>query len=121
MMRLVLAILNLLGYPGVGTYLAGHQRAGVIQILLHTVGFILSVGGMVVIARQAWPHCDNLVTISDWLAGNLPALALPLGVASLGMIIFLVNWLWSATTTKPVGANAKSQNPNPKETTNAKF
>jgi len=107
MMRFVLALLNLLGFPGVGTYLAGHKRTGIIQIIIHIIGMGLSVGGFCFIIPSMMPAFKNPDTLSDYIINggmvrDLPTIGIPLLIAALGAVIFLVNWFWSATTTKPL-------------------
>ena len=105
MMRFVLALLNLLGFPGIGTYLAGHKRSGIVQIILHLIGTGLTLGGFAVISPVFLPIFSSTDAFRDCVENGLPGgfepIIVPLSIALCGAVIFLCNWLWSATTTKP--------------------
>ena len=105
MIRLVLALLNLLGFPGIGTLLAGHKKSGLIQLCLGVIGFALTVLPLYPILKVASPYLSDPVQLNAQLQnGTLitPARLLGLTLVSLGgMFLFFCNWLWSSTTTKP--------------------
>jgi hypothetical protein len=118
MMRFVLAVLNLLGFPGIGTWLAGHKRTGIIQLLLHVIGMGLTLGGFCCVAPIFLPYFKSAEGFRDYLENGLPGgfgpVLLPLTISFIGVIIFLSNWLWSATTTKPAN-EGKTPPPLPRE------
>jgi hypothetical protein len=106
MMRFVLAVLNLLGFPGLGTWLAGRKRTGITQITIHLIGTGLSLGGFCMITWVLLPTFKSRDAFLDYLQNGPPGpVLLPLTITLIGIAIFLSNWLWSAATTKPVNDN----------------
>jgi len=111
-MRIVLALLNLLGFPGVGTLLAGHKRAGLAQLALGLSGFALTLMPFIYLAGKIHLPPSELLSDPSAVARSLleqsqqalsaPALLPPLSLSLLGILLFFVNWLWSATTTGKV-------------------
>ena len=105
MIRLILALLNLLGFPGIGTLLAGHKKTGVIQLLLGTLGFALTVLPFFPLLKILIPRfCDSGNLLQEMQNGTLlppDQLLGMLGYAFLGMFLFFCNWLWSSFTTQP--------------------
>ncbi|MDR1192387.1 MAG: hypothetical protein LBK60_12120 [Verrucomicrobiales bacterium] len=102
MMRFVLAVLNLLGWPGLGSWLAGHKRAGLIQAILHLLATLLTVAGFCQTIHRLLPWLNPSAPLLRQFEGiPLRPLLIPLTVTCAGLIIFAANWLWSATTTKP--------------------
>jgi hypothetical protein len=118
MTRLVLALLNLLGCPGLGTFLAGRRRAGLIQICLHFTGTALTIGGFCLALPVMWPVVNDTAALREFLQYGLPAgsgpVWPPLLVGLIGSAIFFANWLWSATTTQPA-ASGKTPPPLPSD------
>ena len=105
MIRLILALLNLLGFPGIGTLLAGHKKTGIIQLLLGMSGFVLTVLPFLPLLKILVPRfADSGNLLQEIQNGTLlppEQILTMLGYSILGMLLFFCNWLWSSFTTKP--------------------
>lgn len=80
----ILAGLNLLVLPGLGTLLTGRRIAGLLQIALGVAGFLLSV---------RW--FSQLMTIAMTTDGFPDLESIPFRSIIAGSIIILASWLWS--------------------------
>jgi len=79
-------IANALVLPGLGSFMGGHRVAGVLQVLLATVGFALTV-----VWLWSW--------VSLYLQSGLPEGLGPRGREGLlGIGLFTASWLWSVAS-----------------------
>jgi hypothetical protein len=104
MKRALLALVNLLTVPGLGTWAAGRKKQAMIQ-------GALSVFGSVVTGWPIWSFFRYLrkqgLTVEEFQrrvqSGDVPVEWEPiltvLSISLLGILIFASNWLWSAFTT----------------------
>ena len=105
LLRWTLALLNALGVVGVGTYLAGQRKIGVIQMILSLASFFLTIIPLFMFYRSTVLDGEGLFS---WYIGIFkgdrwaPESFFWLGWACLGSLFFLANWLWGWTTTRPV-------------------
>lgn len=113
-LRWVLALLNALGVVGVGTWLAGHRKTGIIQMVISVTAFSLTIVPLFFFYRATAQEGEGLLI---WYLALLKGEAwnsdglIWLGWSVLGMLLFAVNWLWGWTTTRP---DRKSPPPLPK-------
>lgn len=112
-LRWILALLNALGVVGVGTFLAGHRKTGITQIIISASAFALTVIPLFMFYRSTARDGEGilkwylaLLGMERWDDGGL----FWLGWACLGMVLFGLNWLWGWTTTRP---NAQAPPPLP--------
>jgi len=112
-LRWVLALLNALGVVGVGTFLAGHRKTGITQMVISISSFSLTIIPMFLFYRETSGAGEGmlqwylaLLRGERWESGGLFWLAL----ACFGVLLFGLNWLWGWTTTRP---NAKAPPPLP--------
>ncbi len=106
LVRMIFALLNLLGVAGVGTYLSGRKRIGVIQIILSLSFFSLTLLPMLYLISLI-KKMEGIGYLT-WQIGvyqgeyQMRAEYFPPFLIALGaMVLFFINMLWSLTTTKP--------------------
>ncbi|MGF1678412.1 MAG: hypothetical protein ACFCUX_04365 [Candidatus Methylacidiphilales bacterium] len=105
--RLLFALLNMMGVAGVGTCLAGRIKTGVIQIILSLGFFGLTLIGLFRFYYLTKDDTDG--SMLNWYISMLrgdytldgDSLAC-LGLMVLAIGCFGLNLLWSLTTTRPV-------------------
>jgi 4a-hydroxytetrahydrobiopterin dehydratase len=87
--RIISCVLfNLLGTPGLGSVMARRWFAGIGQIILSLVGFVL---------MMVWFY--KLVIVQFYGQINGPVTPHPVGwIALLGAVLFALAWFWSAVT-----------------------
>jgi TRAP-type C4-dicarboxylate transport system permease small subunit len=106
MMRFVLALLNLFGFPGLGTYLAGYRRTGIIQACISLCCSLIAITSMAWVSPTVYAmYHDQEASqsrIADGDFSQLISLLAPVAIASVSLLVFACNWLWSSTTTKPL-------------------
>ncbi len=105
MIRLILALLNLLGFPGIGTLLAGHKRTGLIQLALAFIGGALTLLPILPIIHIVSPYLSDSNQLTEKLESgeliSLSTLVITLLLSLIGIFIFSGTWLWSSVTTAP--------------------
>lgn len=91
-------LLSNLVLPGLGTFIARRRVAGVLQLVVSQVGFILSLLWAILLVRQ-WIH-----------EGSLPAdITGHLWLGLLGVALFFLAWIWSlASSLEILHAGRKS-------------
>ena len=92
--------LNLLALPGLGSFLAGRRLTGVVQAALALTGLGLTLW-WVISFLAAWAR-----TLSFPQIGGLHLLR-----GLLGVLLFLVSWLWGLATGLVVLSRAKTGKP----------
>jgi len=105
LLRVVFAVLNTLGVVGVGTYLAGHRKTGVVQLGISLIALATTLIPFMVFLSRANPNDQNFITwYLDLLShkAEIPLEAWKWFLFSLaGVGLFLVNLFWSWCTTRP--------------------
>lgn len=105
-MQTLFALLNMLGVAGVGTYMSGRKRMGLIQIILSLSFFALTLIPFMYFCFLIKQHEDNLFTwyFHIFTGESLipPEYYPPFLLAAAGMLLFGCNLLWSLTTTSPL-------------------
>jgi len=96
----VLVGLNLLGLPGLGSFLAGRRITGVLQMLLSIIGFVCAVIWFI-----------GLITLYA-RSDDFPDLAtLPFRLLIAGGILFAIAWLWTLVTSLQILRDARTTKP----------
>lgn len=80
--------INQLATPGLGSWIAGHRLAGLGQMALASVGFLLVTAYMVRMVGDAWEAASQGLTLEPRPASEWQR----------PMILFGVAWLWSGIT-----------------------
>ncbi|MEM6886044.1 MAG: hypothetical protein AAF571_13535, partial [Verrucomicrobiota bacterium] len=107
LMRFVFGLMNMLGVAGVGTYMAGRKRMGIIQIILSLTSFCLTLFPMLYLFSliEKFEGVNFLVWQIGLYQGEYELRTeylKPFGISVAAVLLFLINLLWSLTTTKPV-------------------
>jgi hypothetical protein len=112
--RLNLALINQLGYPGVGTVLAG-KKIGYTQAALMTLGLAISLIYFYKILQELVPVLAQMNTLSQ---DELLALYKPHAwIGQTGFAVSLASWIWSLFSTIAIltqTSNLPHQPPCPK-------
>ncbi|MDP6082207.1 MAG: hypothetical protein QF663_01975 [Verrucomicrobiota bacterium] len=87
-----MAGINLLAWPGIGTFVGGHKVSGAIQALMALIGGILSLGLIVVLFNFALKIDSTRFDIEAFMAGN--GTYLIVGVTGFCLLAFA--WVWAA-------------------------
>ena len=91
-------VTNLLVLPGLGSVLAG-RKSGYVQIILAVAGFLVTLVALVKIV---------LVWVQDF---QFPADGHLIGVAFIGLAVFLLAWTWSLVTSLAVFKSREAKPP----------
>jgi TM2 domain-containing membrane protein YozV len=109
--RLLFAIVNAVGFPGVGTLLAGRTRTGWIQITLSFLLMVSSAVPLMALFIELYSrglYFERLVDIimlrDTWIFSQRELGLLTIAVSA--VLAYLANLLWSLTTTRPVHPTA---------------
>ncbi len=84
--------INLLAWPGIGTYMAGQKVTGTIQATLALVGGLLSLCLIAVLFRFAMKLVSTHFDSESFVQTN--GMLLGLGAGGLGMLSIV--WIWAA-------------------------
>jgi hypothetical protein len=118
MKRIVLALVNLITVPGIGTWAAGRKKLGLIQSGLSILGLLLTFWPIWSLYRYLEAHrlspeeFQRRVEMGDVPMEWQPIL-LVLSISLLGILIYGLNWLWSAFTTAPTDAPERTDDLTP--------
>jgi len=106
-LRILFAIVNAFGFPGVGTVLAGRTRAGWIQIALSAVLMVATLVPITAMMLEMFSrglNGDRLLDIlqlrDSWIFSKKEITLFLFGIAA--ALAYFGNLLWSLTTTKPL-------------------
>ncbi|MDZ4788695.1 MAG: hypothetical protein SH807_07135 [Blastochloris sp.] len=101
-MRFLFIILNLLGFPGLGTFLSGRHKTGLAQLALSGLGFALTLIGVSLYASTIFSSGRNYSELFqaayDQELMSLTDMFSFLAVSLLGLTLFTVSWIWAACT-----------------------
>ena len=90
-------ILNQLGTPGLGTFLAGYRWLGACQLLLASAGFVLVVVWCIRVILTAW---------QIWQMDSEPKPVGKLGLV--GLALFALAWFWALGTSRKMLKRARA-------------
>ena len=90
-------LMNQLATPGLGSLLAGRYVAGVGQLLLAILGFIMVLGWFVVVAKQMYEQIEGPSSSHSvaWLG-------------EIGGVTFAAAWFWALATSLSLLREAKT-------------
>jgi hypothetical protein len=89
-------VLNQLGTPGLGTFLAGYRWLGLAQMLVASSGFVLVVVWCIRVGIAAW---------QVWQMDSEPKPVGKMGLA--GLVLFALAWFWALGTSRKLMRRAK--------------
>jgi hypothetical protein len=96
------ALLNQCATPGLGSLLAGRRLAGLGQLLLAVLGFLMIIGWFVLLAMQMYQEIVNDAP---------PHSVARVGV--MGAVLFAAAWLWSLVTSMSLLREARANDSGP--------
>jgi TM2 domain-containing membrane protein YozV len=109
--RILFALVNAAGFPGVGTLLAGRTRTGWVQITFSFILMVSSALPLMALFIELYSrglYFERLVDIimlrDTWIFSQRELGLLTLAVSA--VLAYLANLLWSLTTTRPVHPTA---------------
>ncbi len=105
--RMLFALVNAVGFPGVGTLLAGRTRTGWTQITLSFILMMSSAIPLMALFIELYSrglYFERLVDIimlrDTWIFSQRELGLLIIAVSA--VLAYLANLLWSLTTTHPI-------------------
>lgn len=111
LLRILFAIVNAFGFPGVGTVLAGRTRAGWTQIAISVVlmvATLIPISAMMLEMFSRGMSGDRLLNIiqlrDSWIFSKKEITLFLFGIAA--ALAYFGNLLWSLTTTKPLARSS---------------
>ena len=92
------ALLNILMFPGLGSFLAGHRLAGIGQIILVIAGSIMLLVWLYKVMTQyyALMYADVKPETVGW-------------IGEIGGVLFVISWLWASVTSFSLFREAAAQ------------
>ena len=102
----VAAGINLLAWPGVGTFAGGHKVSGAIQASMALIGGILSLSLIVVLFNLALKLDSTRFDTEEFMAGNGTYLI----VGMTGFCLLSFAWIWSAVSSFLIVNESKTSN-----------
>ena len=98
--------INLLAWPGIGTFVGGHKVSGAIQAAMALIGGILSLGLIVVLFNLALKLDSTRPNTEAFMAGN--GTYLIVGVTGFCLLAFA--WIWAAVSSFLIANESKTSN-----------
>ena len=98
--------INLLAWPGIGTFVGGHKVSGAIQAAMALIGGILSLGLIVVLFNLALKFDPTRFDTEAFMAGN--GTYLIIGVTGFCLLAFA--WIWAAVSSFLIAKELKTSN-----------
>jgi len=98
--------INLLAWPGIGTYVAGQKAVGAIQAALALAGGLLSLSLIVVLFRLAMKLDSTPFDTESFMEAN--GILFGLGGGGLGLLAFA--WVWAAVSSFLIANESKTSN-----------
>ena len=102
----VAAGINLLAWPGIGTFVGGHKVSGAIQASLARIGGILSLSLIVVLFNFALKLDSHRFDTEEFMAGNETYLI----VGTTGFCLLVFAWIWAAVSSFLIANESKTSN-----------
>ena len=107
----IVAGINLLAWPGIGTYVGGHKVSGAIQAAMALIGGVLSLALIVVLFRLAMkldltPFDSTHFDLESFMEAN--GMLFGLGGGGLGLLAFA--WVWAAVSSFLIANESKTSN-----------
>ncbi len=102
----IVAGINLLAWPGIGTYVGGHKVSGAIQAAMALIGGILSLGLIVVLFNLALKLDSTRPDTEAFMAGNGTYLI----VGMTGFCLLVFAWIWAAVSSFLIANESKTSN-----------
>ena len=97
--------INLLAWPGIGTYVGGQKAVGAIQAALALAGGLLSLSLIVVLFRLAMKLDSTHFETELFMEVN--GTLIGLGVAGLGLLA--ISWVWAAVSSFHISTLLKTR------------
>ena len=102
----VAAGINLLAWPGIGTFVGGHKVSGAIQASMALIGGILSLSLIVVLFKLALKLDSHRFDTEEFMAGNETYLIV--GITVFFLLAFA--WIWAAVSSFLIANESKTSN-----------
>ncbi len=102
----IVAGINLLAWPGIGTYVGGHKVSGAIQAAMALIGGVLSLALIVVLFRLAMKLDSTHFDLESFMEAN--GMLFGLGGGGLGLLAFA--WVWAAVSSFLIANESKTSN-----------
>ena len=102
----IVAGINLLAWPGIGTYVGGHKVSGAIQAAMALIGGVLSLALIVVLFRFAMKLDSTHFDTEAFMEAN--GMLFGLGGGGLGLLAFA--WVWAAVSSFLIANESKTSN-----------
>ena len=102
----VAAGINLLAWPGIGTFVGGHKVSGAIQASMALIGGILSLSLIVVLFKLALKLDSHRFDTEEFMAGNETYLI----VGTTGFCLLVFAWIWAAVSSFLIANESKISN-----------
>ena len=102
----VAAGINLLAWPGIGTFVGGHKVSGTIQASMALIGGILSLSLIVVLFNLALELDSTRFDTEEFMAGNGTYLI----VGMTGFCLLVFAWIWAAVSSFMIANESKTSN-----------
>ena len=101
----IVAGINLLAWPGIGTYVGGHKVSGAIQAAMALIGGVLSLALIVVLFRFAMKLDSTHFDTESFMEAN--GMLLGLGGGGLGLLA--ISWVWAAVSSFQIATRLKTR------------
>ena len=102
----VAAGINLLAWPGIGTFVGGRKVSGAIQASMALIGGILSLSLIVVLFKLALKLDSHRFDTEEFMAGNETYLI----VGTTGFCLLVFAWIWAAVSSFLIANESKTSN-----------
>ena len=97
--------INLLAWPGIGTYVAGQKAVGAIQAALALAGGLLSLSLIVVLFRLAMKLDSTPFDTESFMEAN----GTLLGMGGGGLGLLAISWVWAAVSSFQIATRLKTR------------
>ena len=97
--------INLLAWPGIGTYVGGQKTVGAIQAALALAGGLLSLSLIVVMFRFAMKLDSTPFDTESFMEANGTLLGLGVG----GLSLLAISWVWAAVSSFQIATRLKTR------------
>ncbi len=98
--------INLLAWPGIGTYVGGQKVVGAIQATLALVGGLLSLSLILVMFRFVAMRLDSVQFDTD---SFMEANGTLLGLGGGGLGLLAIAWVWAAVSSFQIATRLKTR------------